>query len=572
MARVTVLATSDVHGHLRNWDYFAAEASPWGNPIGLARLSSIVDAIRAQQGAQSVVVLDNGDMLQGSQLSYLYSSLDGEQSGLHPIAVGLNTLGVDAVGLGNHEFSYGRDLLAHYAGDLTAPLVCANLVDAADGEPVFLPWTMLHPVPTGSERPLALAVIGLTTPGSMIWDRDVLGKDWVIEDLVSSAARWVPVARDAGAEAVVLLCHAGLGPSSHPDGTIPPENAAERIALAVSGVDAVVLGHTHHEISELRIAHQVTGADVVYTQPGVWGTSISRIDFELADDRGRWRVTGVAAETTRAPEVVEDPTMLRAIDRYHDRTLAYLDLVAGECGDQMSTAASHWQPTPILDLVHRVQRETAMAALAAADIDLPVVSITSPYSREASIDAGPVTVGALARLYIYDHSLRVAEFTGRQLRDYLEHSARYYAALADADDFDPEVHTAAIVGGHQIWDFDADQAAGVSYRIDLSQPVGARITQLTWPAGRAVEPGERLAVAINDYRRNGGGGFPHIADAPELSVGLGPDRWCGRPAGLGQVRELLIDWMRHAGRVDPAELREADWGLVCRGVPVRRPD
>lgn len=124
--QLTLLATTDLHGRLQNWDYFkdAPYSDRFGNKIGLSAVSTIVDDVRDERGEQSVIVVDNGDFLQGTPMTTYYAKQapvteTGEE---HPMATGYNAIGYDAQAPGNHEFDYGLDLLDSYVDDADFPV------------------------------------------------------------------------------------------------------------------------------------------------------------------------------------------------------------------------------------------------------------------------------------------------------------------------------------------------------------------------------------------------------------------------------------------------------------------
>src|SRR3954469_214261 len=203
---LTMLATTDVHGHAQDWDYFrnAPYSEKSGDTTGLARVSSVVNSVRAQMGEDSVFVVDNGDFLQGTPLTYLAAQQGPEAQ--HPMAAAYDAIGYDAQVVGNHEYNYGLDLLDAYIDDVDHPVLGANVIDVATGRPYHQPYT-LKKIQVPGQKPITVGILGLTTPGSAIWDKgDVAGKV-EFRDMVATAKQWVPVV-DAVSDVVVVLSHA----------------------------------------------------------------------------------------------------------------------------------------------------------------------------------------------------------------------------------------------------------------------------------------------------------------------------------------------------------------------------
>lgn len=553
---LTLLATTDTHGRVANWDYFKDDVyqEPSGDTVGLAKVASVVEEVRAEVGDEQLLVLDNGDAIQGTPLTYYFARIEsildtGED---HPMATAFNLIGYDAQVVGNHEFNYGLDLLGAYEDDLDAALLGANVVDAETGEPYLQPYTLIRKNVRG-HKPVTVGVLGLTTPGSAIWDKGNVEGRVEFLDMVETAERYVPEMRAKGAEVVVVLSHAGIGDSSYDEGTgVPPENPTDVIAATVPDIDVIVVGHTHLDEPKQVITNEVTGEEVLLTQPYRWGGTVARVDLDLTKVRGRWDVTAADSAAIRTKDYPEHPAVMAAIADEHAATVEYVNQVVAESTETMTAETSFWQDTPIIDFIQHVQTETVSAALAGTEhADLPVLSIAAPFSRSAVFPEGPVTVRDIAGLYIYDNTLEAVELDGAQVKEYLEYSAKYFEQVTDGT-FDPDTDVNA--GGTP--DYNYDILSGVEYDIDVSMPVGRRIENLRMPDGTPVGDDDRFVVAVNNYRRSGGGGFPHIPTAPVVYN------------EQQEIRQLLIDWASERGVIDPAEFFVPNWQLTVADTPV----
>lgn len=553
---LTLLATTDTHGRVANWDYFKDDVyqEPSGDTVGLAKVASVVEEVRAEVGDEQLLVLDNGDAIQGTPLTYYFARIEsildtGED---HPMATAFNLIGYDAQVVGNHEFNYGLDLLGAYEDDLDAALLGANVVDAETGEPYLQPYTLIRKNVRG-HKPVTVGVLGLTTPGSAIWDKGNVEGRVEFLDMVETAERYVPEMKAKGAEVVVVLSHAGIGDSSYDEGTgVPPENPTDVIAATVPDIDVIVVGHTHLDEPKQVITNEVTGEEVLLTQPYRWGGTVARVDLDLTKVRGRWDVTAADSAAIRTKDYPEHPAVMAAIADEHAATVEYVNQVVAESTETMTAETSFWQDTPIIDFIQHVQTETVSAALAGTEhADLPVLSIAAPFSRSAVFPEGPVTVRDIAGLYIYDNTLEAVELDGAQVKEYLEYSAKYFEQVTDGT-FDPDTDVNA--GGTP--DYNYDILSGVEYDIDVSMPVGRRIENLRMPDGTPVGDDDRFVVAVNNYRRSGGGGFPHIPTAPVVYN------------EQQEIRQLLIDWASERGVIDPAEFFVPNWQLTVADTPV----
>jgi 2',3'-cyclic-nucleotide 2'-phosphodiesterase/3'-nucleotidase len=557
---LTVLGTSDTHGNVYNWDYYtdAEYDDSRHNDVGVAKLATLVNQVRAERAGKATLVLDAGDTIQGTPLATYYAkqepiTVTGET---HPMAGAMNVLRYDAVTLGNHEFNYGLPLLATWITQLGFPALAANAVNAATGKPAYQPYVIKEVRLGGHGAPkLKVGILGLTNPGVAIWDRSTVEGKLVFADMVETAAKWVPVMRARGADLVVVSAHGGDSGTSSYGPELPNENPCTTIAEQVPGIDAILFGHAHNEVVEKFVTNTRTGARVLLSEPSKWGQRLTRMDFTLTRERGRWQVVDKRATMLNTNTVVEDPAVLAAVRAQHAKTVAYVNTVVARSTEELSAAESRYRDTPILDFINHVQTEVVTAALAGTPYaDLPVLSIAAPFSRTAVFPAGDVRIRDVAGLYVFDNTLEAVVLTGAEVRTYLEFSAKYFRTLAVGAPVDP-----AAISDPAVPDYNYDVFSGVDYDVDVSRPVGDRITRLVLPGtDTPVAADARFVVAVNNYRRSGGGNFPGIVK-PQVHN------------AQQEIRQLLIDWAQARGTIDPADFFVPNWRLVRAGVPVEFP-
>jgi 2',3'-cyclic-nucleotide 2'-phosphodiesterase/3'-nucleotidase len=543
---LSVLGTSDTHGNVYNWDYYrdAEYDDSAHNDVGVAKLAALVNQIRGETGV-TTLVLDAGDTIQGTPLATYYAKQEpitttGEK---HPMARAMNVLHYDAVTLGNHEFNYGLPLLNLWIRQLGFPALAANAVDVRTGRPAFTPYT-IKKVLLG-HRALRVGILGLTNPGVAIWDRANVEGKLRFDDMVSTAAKWVPVMRARGADLVLISAHGGDSGTSSYGPELPNENPSALIAEQVPGIDAILFGHAHVDIPQRFVTNTKTGAQVLMSEPSRWGQRLTRMDFTLTRERGRWRIVEKKATTLNTNTVTEDPRVLAAVRSQHAKTVTYVNQVVAKSTEELSAAESRYKDTPILDYINKVQTDTVVAALAGTEYAaLRTLSIAAPFSRSALFPAGDVKIKDVAGLYIYDNTLEAVVLTGAEVKAYLEYSAKFFVTLAPGAPVDP-----ATISDPSIPDYNYDVISGVDYDIDISRPVGDRIT-LT-----GVAPDERFVVAVNNYRRSGGGNFPGIVKEQVYNA-------------QQEIRQLLIDWAQAKGTIDPADFFVPNWRLVRAGTPI----
>ncbi|MFF9020771.1 bifunctional metallophosphatase/5'-nucleotidase [Streptomyces eurythermus] len=554
---LTVMGTTDLHGHVFNWDYFkdAEYSDKAGNAMGLARVATLVNQVRKEKGRRNTLLLDAGDTIQGTPLTYYYAKVDpitAKGGPVHPMARAMNAIGYDAAALGNHEFNYGIETLRKFEDQLDFPLLGANAVDAKSLRPAFPPYFMKTFHVPGA-KPVKVAVLGLTNPGIAIWDKAYVQGKLAFPGLEEQAAKWVPKLRSMGADVVVVSAHSGTsGTSSYGDQVPYVENAAAEVARKVPGIDAILVGHAHVEIPELKVVNEQTGKTVVLSEPLCYAERLTLFDIELEFRKGCWEVESVSASLRDSRTVADDPEITRLLADQHQKVVAYVNQVVGRATETLTTVEARYKDAPIIDLITKVQEDVVKAALAGTEYaSLPVLAQASPFSRTSQIPAGDVTIRDLSSLYVYDNTLVAKLLTGAQLRAYLEYSAEYYVQTAPGAVVDVEKLTNA--GGRP--DYNYDYVSGLSYDIDIAQPAGSRIRNLTF-GGAPLDDAQRFVLAVNNYRANGGGAFPHVASAKEL--------W----SESTEIRTRIAEWVTAKGVLDPKDFASADWKLVRGGTPV----
>ncbi|MGZ8468236.1 MAG: 5'-nucleotidase C-terminal domain-containing protein, partial [Gemmatirosa sp.] len=511
-----IASTTDVHGRLRGWDYFAGRRD---TVRSLARAATVVDSLRGAH-PDRVVLVDAGDLLQGTPLTYVAARVAPDQP--HPVPAAMSAMRYDAATIGNHEFNYGVETLDRAIAQARFPFLAAN-VQRPDGSRAYRAWTMVE------RGGVKVAIVGGTTPGSMVWDRDHLKGKLVVGDIVPAVRAATAEARAAGADVVVAVLHSGLdGPASYDSAStgLPGENVSARVAHEVPGLDVVIFGHSHRTLADSAIN------GVLVMQPKNWSESVGVARLALVRRAGRWAVAAKRGTLVPTAGRAESPAVLAATEAAHERAVAYAGSEVGRTSVAWRADSSRVADTPLLDFVLEVMRRTAKSDLAAG----------AAFSLDAGLDAGPVTVAEMARLYPYENTLRAVKVSGAQLRAFLEHSARYYRPF-DASNPSARVVDPSVPG------YNFDVVAGADYVLDIARPVGQRVTSLA-VRGRPVTDTDTFTLALNNYRQTGGGGFAMLAGAPVVY-----------DEGL-EIRQLLIDEAKARGTLDPAAYHTRNWRLA----------
>ena len=512
-----ILSTTDVHGRIRGWDYYA-DSAEWIR--GLSRGATIVDSVRAANPGR-VILVDAGDLLQGNPFAYIANK---EFSGrTNPIIAAMNSMKYDAAAIGNHEYNYGVPYLESAISQAHFPMLSANTYKM-DGKHAFKSWTIV-------ERAGAkIGIVGATTPGVMVWDAENIKGKLKFGDIVPAVRTAVNEVRAAGANVVIVSVHSGLNePSSYDTVStgLPSENVAGRIASEIPGIDLVVYGHSHKEQKDLHIG------STLLVQPKNWAQSVGAAHLTLSKASGSWKVTSSHGETIQAARHPEEAGVLAVSAATHTATLAYANRVIGTTKVAWRGDSARLKDTPLIDFVLEVERKAAGTDLAS----------TAAFTLDGALPAGNVTVAKIALLYPYDNTLRAVRLTGKQLRDYLEFSSRFYtgAVQAGAPATNPEIPG-----------YNFDIVAGADYTVDLTKPIGSRVTSLTYK-GKPVADTDSFTMALNNYRQTGGGGYAMLRDAPVVY-----DK-------QQEIRQLLIDEVRARKELNQADYFHQNWSLAYPG-------
>jgi 2',3'-cyclic-nucleotide 2'-phosphodiesterase/3'-nucleotidase len=509
-AHVVLVATTDVHGRATAWDYLADRAAP----SGLSRVATVVDSLRRRHPGQ-VVVLDAGDMLQGNAFA-AYHARTGRR-GPHPIVEAMNLVGYDAATFGNHDFDWGVDALERALAEAAFPYVSANVFRLPGDSLLASPFRVLR------RGQIRVGVTGFTTPGVMVWDREQLrGRIRVAR--IESAAGPALTALRRSADLVVALAHSGIGGSASYDTTgVGSEEAAGALAGTAPRPDVVVVGHSHAEVRDSTLN------DVLFVQPRPYAAAVAVVHVDMVRPRGgRWEVGRLRPETVPIEGVAPATVVEQRLRPAHEAARAWVNERVGMVTAPMPAAAGRAGPSPIVDWMLEVQRRRAAATLSAGPV----------FDLRAGFGADTVRRADLLRLYPYENKLGAVRLSGDQLREYLERSARYFrvdpAGRVSIDDSIPG--------------YDFDVVRGARYEIDLRQPVGARIRNLS-VGGRPVTATDSFTMAVNSHRRTGAGGYAMVARAPAV-YGRGED-----------IRTLLEEELAH-GPLDPVTVVPSEWRIV----------
>ena len=514
--QITILGTTDLHGNILPLDYYTNKS----DNRGIAKIATLIKRVRKEQ--PNVLLIDSGDTIQGSPLESFHGRKNNQPP--DPMMLIMSSLNYDAMAVGNHEYNFGLKVLEKARSEAKFPWLSANTYDKAKQQPHYKPYIVKE------VAGVKIGILGLTTPGVPNWDNPPNYAGLEFHEPVVEARKWVPILREQEkADVVVIAMHMGLGEDLRTGevspGQVPHENEAISIAKEVPGVDVIFMGHTHRDVPSLYIN------GVLLTQANHWGRHLARADLYLQRDGSRWRMYAKSARTIPSDDRVEpDPEVVKLAEPYDQETQGWLSRVIGNSPEELTAREARFRDTAILDLIQKVQLEAGKAD----------VSMVASFNSEARIAKGPVSVRDIAGLYVYENTLAVLEVTGQQLKDALEHSAKYFKP------YEPGKTPRDLIN-EKIPAYNFDIAEGVTYDLDISKPIGQRIQNLRF-RGQPLAPTRKLRLATNNYRVNGGGGYDMYKNAPVVY------------RSSEEIRELIIDWVERNKTV-PATPNN-NWRLV----------
>ncbi|HDS6850716.1 TPA: bifunctional 2',3'-cyclic-nucleotide 2'-phosphodiesterase/3'-nucleotidase [Enterobacter cancerogenus] len=537
-----ILETTDLHSNMMDFDYYKDTPT---EKFGLVRTASLINAARGE--VKNSVLVDNGDVIQGSPLGDYMAAKGIKKGEIHPVYKAMNTLDYTVGNLGNHEFNYGLTYLHDALAGAKFPYVNANIIDVKTQKPLFTPYLIKETQVVdkdGNTQTLKIGYIGFVPPQIMTWDKANLDGKVTVNDITETARKYVPEMREKGADVVVVVAHSGLSADPY---QVMAENSVYYLS-EVKGVDAILFGHAHAVFPGKDFA-SIKGADidkgtlngVPSVMPGMWGDHLGVVDLVLNNDSGSWKVIQSKAEARPIYDAAakkslagEDKKLVDVLKHDHDATREFVSKPIGKSADNMYSFLALVQDDPTVQVVNMAQKAYAEHYIQ-GDPDLaklPVLSAAAPFkvggrkndpASYVEVEKGQLTFRNAADLYLYPNTLVVVKATGSEVKEWLECSAGQFNQI-DPNSSRPQ----SLINWDGFRTYNFDVIDGVKYQIDVTQPAkydgecqaihpqAERIKNLTFN-GKAIDPNATFLVVTNNYRAYGGKfagtGDDHIAFA-----------------------------------------------------------
>lgn len=494
--KLKVIETSDVHGHFFPYDFM--EKRPLKGT--LARVNTYVKKQREQYG-ERLLLLDNGDILQGQPCVYWSNYVMPQNENLAAAVV--NYMKYDAETVGNHDIEPGHNVYDKWIREVRCPLLGANIVmkdqpDASqlNGKPTQV-YGQLQPYSVHYIEGVKIVVLGMVTPAIPNWLNESVWKGMEFEDMVSCAKKWVKYINET--EHPDLLF--GLFHSGKEGGIITDkyeEDATVAVAREVPEFDIIFFGHDHQEHNEW--VKTTSGKETLILDPSCYARNIAEAEIELTYRNGHLEKKDIKGAIVSVRNEEVDQQMVAHFQPQIDQIMAYVDRKIGRFEQPLYTRDCFFGNSAFSDLIHNLQMQISKAD----------VSFNAPLSFNTVIQAGDVTQADMFKLYRYENLLFVLRMTGEEIRKHLEFSYDMWGnTMTGPDDHALRLNETTVNDmqrtGFQNYTFNFDSACGIDYEVDLSKPDGQKVRILRMSNGEPFDEKKWYKVVMNSYRANGGG-------------------------------------------------------------------
>lgn len=536
VVKLKIVETTDVHGNYYPYD-FIGQRDAAGS---LARVYDFVQKERQTYG-DNLILLDNGDFLQGQPSAYYYNYIDTVAP--HLGAEMMNFMGYDAASVGNHDIETGRAVFDRWAADCNFPVLGANVVETVTGKTHFKPYVVLE------REGVKIAVLGMITPAIPMWLPENLWQGLRFNDMEETAQRWMKVIREEErADVVIGLFHAGK--EAYVMGGKYRENASVDVARRVPGFDAVLIGHDHARAC-MKVAN-VEGDSVLIINPANNAVAVGDVDIALTLRDGKVVERQVTGKLTDVSNSSVNREFTSRFAPQYEKIQAFVSKKIGHFTKTISTRPAYFGSSAFVDLIHRLQLEIGGAE----------ISLAAPLSFDAQIKEGNVYVSDMFNLYKYENMLYTMMLSGKEVHDALEMSYSLWTnQMMSADDHllllrEQRREGAEDRASFKYPSYNFDSAAGIVYTVDVTKPKGEKVHIVSMADGSPFRMEQMYKVAVNSYRGNGGGelltegaGIPQEKLKERIVYSTDKD-----------LRYYLMQYIERKGNIDPCELGQ--WRFV----------
>ena len=533
--RFKVIETSDVHGHFFPYDFM--ERKPIKGT--LVRANTYINKEREKLGKDHVLLIDNGDILQGQPCVYWSNYVMPEDENL--AARVINYMAYDAETVGNHDIEPGHQVYDKWIREVRCPLLGANIVkEGTDGtarkENIY---TGLQPYSIHIIDGVKIAVIGMLTPAIPNWLNKPIWKGMEFEEMTSCAKKWIKYLKDVEKPDLIF----GLFHSGKDGGIVTPdyeENATAAVAQEVPGFDIIFFGHDHQVHNEWITNKE--GQQVLIIDPSCWAQNVAEAEIELTLKKGKIIKKNIKGEIVNVRNEDIDEQMVGYFQKDIDAVKEYVNRKIGSFENSIYTRDGFFGNSAFTDLIHNLQLQ-----ITGADI-----SITAPLSFNSVIRKGDVCVSDMFKLYRFENLMFVLRMTGEEIHKHLEMSyAIWTNQMKSPDDhimlLNDDMKEDQQRAGFKYYTFNFDSACGIDYEVDVTKPEGEKVKILRMSNGEPFDEHKWYKVVMNSYRANGGG------ELLTHGAGISPDSIESRIIYHSELdaRHYLMEEIERMGTLNP---------------------
>ena len=518
---IKLLGTSDVHGRIVPWSYGADVEDKSGS---YAQIATYVKDVRKNN--KNVVLVEVGDAIQDNQIDVF--AKDKKYYKDHPIPKVLNEMNYDIFVLGNHEFNFGMKALDEILKDIKAKKLTANFYHKKNDKRYIDATTIIE------KDGVKLGIIGLSTPMSAKFEEDTGNlKDMKFTSPTEEARTQVEKLKAKGVDAIIAVTHMGIDNENN-----IPDTGMRDVINAVDGIDVVIAGHMHKDVPSETIKN------TLITEPHRYGTVVSEVDLTFdINDKKEVKLVKKESKTVPVKALEADKKIEEIYKPYHEKLRELNNVVIGQTANEMvpqetkhGVSAAFSKDTGLSSFINDVEQHYSGADVVTFSFD----------HQKARLDKGDIKKKDIIFNYRYaGGDVTVYELTGKQLKEYMEWSANYFDTIQPGDTeyrYNAERKKSKYVT--------YDIFGGVNYKIDLRNPQGSKIVDLTLADGKPVTDDMKLKVGMNSYRfaqLNGKGGIWEGQQIPvlwESKVAMGREK--------GTIQNMMIDYITNVkkGKID----------------------
>ena len=523
---IQLIETSDVHGAFFPYNFI--ERKPMAG--SMARVSTYLKRQRKTYG-KNVIVMDNGDILQGQPTCYYTNYVKTDAPNI--AAEVINYMQFDAETFGNHDVEPGHAVYDKWIKEVKCPMLGANIIDTKTGKCYVKPYTVIQ------REGVRVAILGMLTPAIPNWLNENLWTGLRFDETIGCARKYIKILKEKEkADIIVGLFHGGWE-----GGIVTPdyeENVARKMAEEVEGFDVIFFGHDHQE-------RNTTVNGVVCLDPSNAARKVAQCTIKVQNGKVIEK-KGELIDVTK--EAIDEDFMQHFKSQIED-VRQYVERQIGTFTTPMSSRDAFFGSAAFIDYIHELQLEETHAD----------VSFTAPLTFDSEIKAGPVYMSDMFKLYRYENKIYTLRMTGEEIRRHLEMSYDLWVnTMKSSDDHIMQLSTRTANDqqrlGFKNLTFNFDTAAGIDYVVDVTKPDGQKVHILQFSDGRPFDEKAWYTVAMNSYRGNGGG------ELLTHGAGIPLDAIPGRITYMSDLdqRHYLTKKIEREGTVTPKALN--NWRFI----------